>query len=138
MAAKLKAQVKAPMVFPAAIVGVAVIVVSVLMVWVIPIFAKMFTDFGGTLPTPTLLVIGISDFMQQYIVVMIIAAVAGLYGLKKYYTTPGGKLQIDSLMLKPPVGGDLIRKIAVAQFTRTFWALLQSGVLIMEMLAIVR
>src|SRR5207245_2178421 len=83
--------IKAAMVYPAAIVGVAIIVVSVLMVWVIPIFAKMFTDFGGTLPAPTLFVIGVSDFMQQYIVVMIIAAVAGLYGLKKYYATPGGK-----------------------------------------------
>ena len=136
-AAKLKAQVKAAMVYPAAIVGVAIIVVSVLMVWVIPIFAKMFTDFGGTLPAPTLFVIAVSDFMQQYIVVMIIAAVAGLYGLKKYYATPGGKLQIDALMLKLPVVGDLIRKIAVAQFTRTFGTLLQSGVPIMEGLEIV-
>src|SRR5947208_2087636 len=112
-AAKLKAQVKAAMVYPTAIVGVAIIVVSVLMVWVIPIFSKMFTDFGGTLPAPTLFVIAVSDFMQQYIVVMIIAAVAGLYGLKKYYATPGGKLQIDKLMLKLPVVGDLIRKSAV-------------------------
>src|SRR5437588_7732053 len=117
-AAKLKAQVKAAMVYPTAIVGVAIIVVSVLMVWVIPIFSKMFTDFGGTLPAPTLFVIAVSDFMQQYIVVMIIAAVAGLYGLKKYYATPGGKLQIDKLMLKLPAVRDLIRRIAVAQFTR--------------------
>src|SRR2546426_5994466 len=97
----------------------------------------MFTDFGGTRPAPTLFVIAVSDFMQQYIVVMIIAAVAGLYGLKKYYATPGGKLQIDALMLKLPVVGDLIRKIAVAQFTRTFGTLLQSGVPIMEGLEIV-
>src|SRR6266852_6119439 len=136
-AAKLKAQIKAAMVYPAAIVGVAIIVVSVLMVWVIPIFAKMFTDFGGTLPIPTQFVIAVSDFMQQYIVVMIIAAVAGLYGLKTYYTTPAGKLQIDALILKLPVVGDLIRKIAVAQFTRTFGTLLQSGVPIMEGLEIV-
>src|SRR3989442_1319951 len=113
-AEKQKAQVKAAIFYPAAIVARSIIVVSVLMVWVIPIFAKMFTDFGGTLPAPTLFVISVSDFMQQYIVVMIIAAVAGLYGLKKYYATPGGKLQIDALMLKLPVVGDLIPEIAVA------------------------
>jgi type IV pilus assembly protein PilC len=136
-AAKLKAQIKAAMVYPTAIVGVAIIVVSVLMVWVIPIFAQMFTDFGGTLPAPTVLVISISEFMQKYIIVMVIAAAVGLYGLKKYYATPAGRLNIDALMLKLPVAGDLIRKIAVAQFTRTFGTLLQSGVPIMEGLEIV-
>jgi type IV pilus assembly protein PilC len=135
--AKLKAQIKAAMVYPAAIVSVAIIVVSVLMVWVIPIFAKMFTDFGGTLPGPTLLVIGISNFMQNYIILLIIGAVVGLYGLKRYYGTAGGRLRIDALLLKLPVAGDLIRKISVAQFTRTFGTLLQSGVPIMEGLEIV-
>jgi len=136
-AAKLKGQIKAAMVYPAAIVGVAIIVVSVLMVWVIPIFAKMFTEFGGTLPALTQLVISLSDFMQKYIFFMVIAAGVGLYGLKKYYNTPGGRLTIDAFMLKLPVAGDLIRKIAVAQFTRTFGTLLQSGVPILEGLEIV-
>jgi type IV pilus assembly protein PilC len=136
-AAKLKAQIKSAMVYPSAIVGVAIIVVTVLMVFVIPIFAKMFTEFGGTLPGPTLLVINTSEFMQKYIIVMIIAAGAGLWALKKYYATPAGRLQIDTLVLKAPVAGDLIRKIAVAQFTRTFGTLLQSGVPIMEALEIV-
>ncbi|HEV8242452.1 MAG TPA: type II secretion system F family protein [Nitrospirales bacterium] len=135
--AKLKAQIKSAMIYPSAIVGVAIIVVSVLMVFVIPIFAKMFTDFGGALPGPTLLVINVSDFMQKYIILMIIAAGAGVWGLKKYYATPAGRLQIDTLALKAPVAGDLIRKIAVAQFTRTFGTLLQSGVPIMEGLEIV-
>jgi type IV pilus assembly protein PilC len=136
-AAKLKGQIKAAMVYPTAIMGVAIIVVSVLLVFVIPIFAKMFTDFGGTLPVPTLFVIGVSEFMQKYIVVIIAAAAGGIWGLKKYYETPGGRIQIDALMLKLPVAGDLIRKIAVAQFTRTFGTLLQSGVPIMEGLEIV-
>src|SRR5438105_2198213 len=136
-AAKLKAQIKSAMVYPAAIVGVAIIVVSVLMVFVIPIFAKMFTDFGGVLPAPTLLVMGISEFMQKYIVLMIAAAAGGVWLLKRYYATPAGRIQIDTLMLKLPVAGDLIRKIAVAQFTRTFGTLLQSGVPIMEGLEIV-
>ena len=136
-AAKLKAQIKSAMIYPSAIVGVAIIVVSVLMVFVIPIFAKMFTDFGGSLPGPTVLVINISEFMQKYFLLMIIAAVGGAWGLKKYYATPPGRLQIDTLALKAPVAGDLIRKIAVAQFTRTFGTLLQSGVPIMEGLEIV-
>src|SRR2546428_1056264 len=103
-AAKLKAQVKAAMVYPAAIVGVAIIVVSVLMVWVIPIFAKMFTDFGGTPPAPTLLVIALSDLTPQLIVAMVIAAVAGPYGPEKYYATPRGQPQIDAPLVQPPVG----------------------------------
>lgn len=136
-AAKLKGQIKAAMVYPTAIMGVAIIVVSVLLVFVIPIFAKMFMDFGGTLPAPTQFVIGVSEFMQSYIIVIIAAAGGAVFALKKYYATPGGRLQIDALMLKLPVAGDLIRKIAVAQFTRTFGTLLQSGVPIMEGLEIV-
>ena len=136
-AAKLKGQIKAAMVYPTAIMGVAFIVVTVLLVFVIPIFAKMFMDFGGTLPGPTLFVMGVSEFMQKYIVLMIAAAGGALWGLKKYYETPPGRIQIDTLMLKLPVAGDLIRKIAVAQFTRTFGTLLQSGVPIMEGLEIV-
>ncbi len=136
-AAKLKGQIKAAMVYPTAIVSVAIIVVSVLLVFVIPIFAKMFTEFGGTLPGLTLFVMGVSEFLQKYIVVLIAAAAGGIWGLKKYYATPAGRIQIDTLMLKLPVAGDLIRKIAVAQFTRTFGTLLQSGVPIMEALEIV-
>jgi len=136
-AAKLKSQIKAAMVYPTAILGVAIIVVSVLLVFVIPIFAKMFGDFGGTLPAPTQFVMAVSEFMQSYILVIIAAAGGSIYGLKKYYLTKGGRYQIDKLMLKVPVAGDLIRKISVAQFTRTFGTLLQSGVPIMEGLEIV-
>lgn len=136
-AAKLKAQIKAAMVYPTAIMGVAIIVVSVLLVFVIPIFAKMFGDFGGTLPAPTLFVMGVSEFMQSYILVIIAAAVGSGYALKWYYGTKDGRLRIDALSLKLPVAGDLIRKISVAQFTRTFGTLLQSGVPIMEGLEIV-
>ena len=135
--AKLKAQVKSAMVYPAAIVGVAVIVVSVLLVWVIPVFAKMFSDFGGVLPGPTQFVIGVSEVMQKYILVMIVAAVGAGYALKRYYGTPGGRLTIDALVLKVPVVGDIIRKVSVAQFTRTFGTLIQSGVPIMDGLEIV-
>ncbi|MEK7222125.1 MAG: type II secretion system F family protein [Nitrospirota bacterium] len=136
-AAKLKSQIKTAMVYPSAIMGVAIIVITVLLVFVIPIFAKMFADFGGTLPGPTLFVMGVSEFLQKYIFLMIVAAGVGVWGLKKYYETAGGRLLIDALVLKVPVAGDLIRKISVAQFTRTFGTLLQSGVPIMEGLEIV-
>jgi type IV pilus assembly protein PilC len=136
-AAKLKAQIKSAMVYPAAIVAVAIIVVSVLLVWVIPIFAKMFAEFGGSLPALTQFVIDISNFMQKYIIFMAIGVGIGLWLLKRYYNTPAGRLKIDGFSLKLPVLGDLIRKIAVARFTRTFGTLIQSGVPIMDSLEIV-
>jgi len=136
-AAKLKAQIKSAMVYPAAIVAVAIIVVSVLLVWVIPIFAKMFAEFGGSLPALTQFVIDISNFMQKYIIFMAIGLGIGLWLLKRYYNTPAGRLKIDGFSLKLPVLGDLIRKIAVARFTRTFGTLIQSGVPIMDSLEIV-
>jgi len=136
-AAKLKAQIKSAMVYPAAIVAVAIIVVSVLLVWVIPIFAKMFADFGGSLPALTQFVIDLSNFMQKYIIFIAIAVGIGLWLLKRFYDTPAGRLKIDGLALKLPVLGDLVRKIAVARFTRTFGTLIQSGVPIMDSLEIV-
>lgn len=136
-AAKLNSQIKSAMIYPSAILGVAIIVVSVLLVFVIPIFAKMFSDFGGELPGPTQFVMAVSEFMQSYILVII----GGVYGsfvlFKKYYATKAGRLKVDALALKLPVAGDLIRKISVAQFTRTFGTLLQSGVPIMEGMEIV-
>src|SRR5437870_10663687 len=135
--AKLKAQIKSAMVYPAAIVAVAIIVVSVLLVWVIPIFAKMFSDFGGSLPGLTQFVIDLSLFMQKYIIFIAIGAGVGGWLLKRYHDTPAGRLKIDGLALKTPVVGDLIRKISVSRFTRTFGTLIQSGVPIMDGLEIV-
>jgi type IV pilus assembly protein PilC len=134
---KLKGQVKSAMVYPAAIIAIAIIVVTVLLIWVIPIFAKMFTEFGGSLPGLTQFVIDISAFMQKYIIFIALAAGGGLWMLKRYYSTPTGHLYIDTLALKMPVIGDLIRKISVARFTRTFGTLIQSGVPIMDSLEIV-
>src|SRR3990170_2980136 len=125
------------MVAPGVIIGVAVIVISVLMVWVIPIFASMFTDFGGVLPLPTRIVVGASDFMKHNILLIIGAVIALAYGLKWYYGTTGGRRTIDRFALKVPVVGDLIRKAAVAKFTRTLGTLIASGVPILEGLSIV-
>lgn len=138
-AMKLKGQIKSAMVYPASIIGVAVIVISVLMIWVIPIFAKMFTELSGGkmgLPGPTQLVINVSNFMQSYFLFIIAGAVAIGWGIKKYYSTAQGKLYIDTFLLKLPIFGDLIRKASTAKFTRTLGTLISSGVPLLEALTI--
>lgn len=138
-AMKLKNQIKGAMIYPAAIVAVAVIVITVLMIWVIPVFARMFAEMSGGkagLPGPTQLVIDLSNFMQANIVYMSIAALGGAYAIKRYYATEKGRLVLDRFMLKTPVFGDLLRKAAVAKFTRTLGTLISSGVPILDGLAI--
>ncbi|WHZ23219.1 MAG: Type IV fimbrial assembly protein PilC [Nitrospira sp.] len=138
-AMKLKGQIKSAMVYPSAIVGVAVIVISVLMVWVIPIFAKMFAEMSGGkigLPGPTQIVIDISNFFQSYWYFMGSALIGTIYAIKRYYGTVKGRVVIDRLLLKVPVVGDLIRKASVAKFTRTLGTLITSGVPLLEGLSI--
>src|SRR5574341_1070071 len=134
---KLKKEIKSAMVYPTVIIGVAVIVISVLMVWVIPSFASMFSDFGGVLPLPTRMVMAASNFMKSNIIFIVLAAVGTGYGVKRYYGTLAGKKVIDRNALKVPVVGDLIRKAAVAKFTRTLGTLISSGVPILDGLTIV-
>ncbi len=136
-ALKLQKEITTAMVYPGVIIGVAVVVISVLMVWVIPIFASMFTDFGGVLPLPTRIVVGASDFMKHNLLYIIGAVGALGYGVKRYYGTTGGRRLIDRFALKVPVVGDLIRKAAVAKFTRTLGTLISSGVPILDGLNIV-
>ena len=134
-AMKLKGQIKSAMIYPAAILGVAVVVIAVLMIWVIPIFAKMFNELSGGkmgLPGPTQLVIDISNMFTSYWWVMLIGTGAIVFGTKKYYSTPKGRMVIDKLLLKAPVFGDLIRKASVAKFTRTLGTLLASGVPLLD------
>ncbi|NKE71569.1 type II secretion system F family protein [Candidatus Manganitrophus noduliformans] len=134
---KLKKQIKSAMVYPSTIMGVAGIVIVVLLVFVIPIFAQMFTDFGGTLPALTQFVIDISYFMKSNILIIVGAVGLAVFGFKKYYRTPSGRKTVDKIALKLPVLGDLIRKAAVAKFTRTLGTLIASGVPILEGLGIV-
>ncbi|MEP7150682.1 MAG: type II secretion system F family protein [Nitrospira sp.] len=138
-AMKLKGQIKSAMVYPTAIVGVAIIVISVLMVWVIPVFAQMFLEMSGGkigLPGPTQLVINISNFFQSYWYAMGGALVGLIIAIKRYYATVNGRIVIDRLLLKIPVVGDLIRKASVAKFTRTLGTLITSGVPLLEGLSI--
>jgi type IV pilus assembly protein PilC len=108
-----------------------------MLVKVIPVFEKMFKDFGGVLPAPTQMVINISHFMQAWILYMIAGVVALGYAFKRIYATPGGKAVLDAMFLKVPVFGDLLRKVAVARFSRTLSTMLSSGVPILDALEIV-
>src|SRR6476660_7919221 len=138
-AMKLKGQIKSAMVYPVTIMGVAVAVITILMLFVIPIFAKMFLELSGgrvALPGPTQLVIDISNFFIGYWYVILGAIVGIIVGIKKYYGTVQGRLVIDKLLLKIPVIGDLIRKASVAKFTRTLGTLLSSGVPLLDGMSI--
>jgi len=138
-AMKLKGQIKSAMVYPITIMGVAVAVITILMLFVIPIFAKMFLELSGgrvALPGPTQIVIDLSNFFIAYWYVILGAIVGTIFGVKKYYGTVQGRKVIDKLLLKLPVVGDLIRKASVAKFTRTLGTLLASGVPLLDGMSI--
>jgi len=136
-AMKLKKQIKGAMVYPTTVMSIAIIVIAVIMIFVIPTFASMFADFGGELPAPTQFVISLSNFLVKYIIVILVAIVAVIFIFKKYYATEKGRRIIDRLALRAPVFGMLIRKVAVAKFTRTLGTLVSSGVPILDGLDIV-
>jgi type IV pilus assembly protein PilC len=136
-AAKLKAQVKGAMTYPAITMIVAVIVVSVIMVFVIPVFEKMFADFGGSLPAPTQIVVNMSQFIRDKIAYMIVALILFVVAFKKFYATAKGRAIVDNISLKLPIFGPLLRRVAVAKFTRTMGTMLSSGVSILDALEIV-
>jgi type IV pilus assembly protein PilC len=133
----LKKKVKSALVYPSTIVGVAVIVVAILMIFVIPVFEQMFSSAGQTLPLPTLIVITISKIIKKYVVIIVPVFIFLGFLLKKYHQTENGKSLVDRLLLKVPVFGPLFRKIAVARFSRTLGTLVSSGVPILDGLTIV-
>ncbi len=137
-AMKLRKKVKSAMTYPTTIVGIAVIVIAVILVFVIPTFAKMFEDFGSALPMPTQIVINLSNFVQDYILLIIGVIVLLIFTAKKIYATEKGRDVIDRWALKLPVFGVLIRKVAVAKFSRTLSTMISSGVPILDGLDIVR
>jgi len=132
----LKSRVKSAMVYPAAIVSIAILVIVFLMIYVIPVFAEMFDSFGGTLPAPTRLIMNLSYFTRTYILYAVPDVIAAIYCYKRFYRTEKGKRLMDSLFLKAPVFGPLIQKVAVAKFTRTLGTLVSSGVPIIDGLQI--
>ncbi|MCI0484620.1 MAG: type II secretion system F family protein [candidate division NC10 bacterium] len=128
----LKKRVKTAMFYPSTIVTVAVVVVIFLLMYVIPTFEQLFEGFGATLPLPTVIVLEASRIVRAYLFFMLAALVAAIVGFRFYYRTPGGKRTIDGLVLKLPIFGPLVRKVAVAKFTRTLGTLVSSGVAILE------
>ena len=134
---RLKRRVKGAMVYPAITITVAVVVVAVILIFVIPVFSSMFAEFGAKLPAPTLMVMALSEFVKSKIHYIIIALVIFWFAFKYYYRTPKGRLTVDAFALKLPVFGLLLRKVAVAKFTRTMGTMLGSGVAILEALDIV-
>jgi len=134
---KLKKKVKSALIYPSAIVVVAIGVVLVLLLFVIPVFENMFSSFGKALPLPTQIAINLSKFVKGYILYMIPVVVAIAFVFRRYYKTDNGRRTIDRLSLKIPVVGLLLQKAAVARVTRTLSTLLTSGVSILESLTIV-
>ena len=136
-AAKLKAQVKGAMTYPIVTLIIAVLVLAVILVFVIPVFEEMFADFGGELPIPTQIVVAMSDMVKSKIIYIIIGLFLFTIAFKKFHGTEKGRDFVDKMLLKIPVFGDLLRKVAVAKFTRTMGTMLASGVAILEALDIV-
>jgi type IV pilus assembly protein PilC len=136
-AEKLKSQIKGAMTYPIVVMAVAFIVIAVILVFVIPVFEDMFKSFGSALPTPTQMVVNMSRFLKSNIHWVIIALIALIYGFKRYRDTAAGKKVTDSLLLKLPVFGNLLKKTAVARFTRTLGTMISSGVPILDALEIV-
>ena len=135
-AASLKRKVKSAMVYPVTIISVAVLVIIFMMTFVIPIFATMFAQLGADLPLPTAIVLAMSNFTRSYILLILPALVGLVFAFRAVYRTDRGSRVIDRLVLKVPIVGTLVRKVAVARFTRTLGTLIGAGVPILEGLRI--
>ncbi|MBV9623486.1 MAG: type II secretion system F family protein [Acidobacteria bacterium] len=135
-AVKLRAAVKSALIYPVAVVTMAVLIVGALLKWVVPIFANLFAGLGVSLPLPTRIVLALSTFVGQFWWFVIVAMVVLVVGIRQVRKHPRGKYWMDYSMLKLPVLGMLLRKIAVARFTRTLGTLITSGVPILDGLSI--
>jgi type IV pilus assembly protein PilC len=135
-AVKLAGQVKSAMIYPVAVIAIAGIVVGVILWKVIPTFAALFQGLGADLPLPTRVVIGLSNNLVKFFPVLAVVGGAAVYGIKQYYATEGGRRTIDGGLLKTPILGQILRKIAVARFCRTLSTLISSGVPILDGLEI--
>ncbi len=135
-AVKLRSQVRSAMIYPIAVIAIAAIVVAVILLKVIPTFAALFMSLGAELPLPTRVVISASNFLARYFWAFGIAIAALVYGVRRYYATHSGRRVIDGALLKAPVLGPILRKVAVARFCRTLATLTSSGVPILESLDI--
>jgi type IV pilus assembly protein PilC len=136
-AMKLKSKVKGAMTYPASVLVISIAVVALLLMKVIPVFKKMFEGMGGELPGPTQFLVNASEFMQSYFLIMLAGVALAIYAFRRFYLTEKGRFTVDALVLKSPVFGPLLKKVAVAKFTRTLSTMMGSGVPILEGLNIV-
>ncbi len=134
---KLTKKVKSAMTYPIAVIGLAVALVNVLLIFVIPVFASMFKDFGAKLPAPTQFLIDLSDFMKAYWWAIGLGCYAIYWGVGKFVATPNGRRTKDNFLVRAPIFGNLIHKIALSRFCRTYATLIRSGVPILRTLEIV-
>ncbi len=133
---KLMRKIKGAMSYPIIVILVAIVVVTILLLKVVPTFEDMFSDFGASLPAPTLIVLGLSKWLQNNFFYAVIGIAVTLWSIRRWYNTASGRLILDRLMLSLPVFGDLLKKVAVARFCRTLSTMLSSGVPIIEALSI--
>jgi type IV pilus assembly protein PilC len=133
---KLKKKVKGAMIYPCTIIVVAIVVVAILLIFVIPVFAELYGSMGKALPAPTQITINISNWVRANCIYMVFALVGFIVAIRFYYRTDNGQMNIDRLLLRLPVVGDLLRKVAVARFSQNMAILLSSGVPILDGLAI--
>ncbi len=136
-AEELKSRIKGALTYPIVVLAIAFIVIAVILIFVIPVFQDMFASFGSALPVPTQIVVNMSDFLKGNIHWVILAIIAFVFAFKQYASTKGGRKTIDTWSLKLPVFGDLLKKTAVARFTRTLGTMMSSGVPILDSLEIV-
>lgn len=134
---KLQKKVKSALTYPVAVIALSIVLVNVLLIFVIPVFAEMFEDFGSALPTPTQMLIDVSAFLKSNIIYIIIAGFALFKLLQKVLATPRGRRIRDKAIVKVPIVGELRRKISLSRFSRTYAILMKSGVPILKSLDIV-
>ena len=135
--AKLKAKIKGGMTYPVVTIVIAIVVVAIIMVFVIPVFEEMFSGMGSALPAATQLVVNLSRAIKSNIFYIIGVTIIFIYAMRRFYRTEKGRILMDDFLLKVPLFGDLVRKAAVAKFTRTTGTMLSSGVAILDALEIV-
>ncbi|MCI5194892.1 MAG: type II secretion system F family protein [Candidatus Electrothrix sp. AW5] len=133
----LQKKIKGAMTYPVICLGISILILAVILIFVIPVFQEMFASMGGALPTPTQIVVDMSEFAKGNFHYIIASFFVAAFIFKKIYATEKGKLKIDGLLLHAPVAGVLIRKVAVAKFTRTLSTMLESGVPILDALQVV-
>lgn len=124
----LRRKIKSAMTYPVVVLCVAGAAMIFMLLCIIPVFADVFADFGGELPLPTRIVVGLSNFVKQAWWIIAAVFAAFIFALKRYYRTEGGRERIDALLLRAPIVGDLIRKASIARFTRTLGTMISSGV----------